>query len=189
MPPAASPSTALGIISCSRSALRSSKSLRCQQITPRHISSPAFRPFSSTFHRLDQKRPLASSKPLLEYPDSATQPKSEPRPEVPSYEITFTCTPCSTRSTHKISKQGYHHGSVLVKCPECKNRHIISDHLKVFGDKSMTIEDMMKEKGELFTKGTISEDGDVELWDDGATTPRNPADACEIVAKTLGKPT
>ena len=49
----------------------------------------------------------------------------------PSYEITFTCKPCMRRSTHTISKQGYHRGSVLITCPECSNRHVISDHLKV----------------------------------------------------------
>jgi hypothetical protein len=45
--------------------------------------------------------------------------------------MTFTCKPCNTRSSHRISKQGYHFGSVLITCPECKNRHIISDHLGV----------------------------------------------------------
>src|SRR5438045_8265797 len=46
-----------------------------------------------------------------------------------AYDITFTCKPCSTRATHRISKQAYHYGSVLITCPECRNRHIISDHL------------------------------------------------------------
>lgn len=49
----------------------------------------------------------------------------------PAYEMTFTCKPCSTRSTHRVSKQGYHKGSVLISCPGCKNRHVISDHLNV----------------------------------------------------------
>ena len=49
----------------------------------------------------------------------------------PAYEITFTCRPCQERSAHRISKQGYHHGSVLITCPGCKSRHIISDHLNV----------------------------------------------------------
>ena len=49
----------------------------------------------------------------------------------PAYELTFTCKPCKHRSTHKISKQGYHKGTVLITCPECSNRHLISDHLKV----------------------------------------------------------
>jgi len=36
----------------------------------------------------------------------------------------------------------------------------------------MTIEDLMRDKGELMKKGTLGEDGDVEFWDDGSTTPR-----------------
>ncbi|KAH6660644.1 DNL zinc finger-domain-containing protein, partial [Truncatella angustata] len=61
----------------------------------------------------------------------------------------FTCVPCGTRSSHTISKQGYHKGSVLITCSSCRNRHIISDHLNIFGDRKLTIEDLMKEKGQL----------------------------------------
>lgn len=49
----------------------------------------------------------------------------------PSYELTFTCLPCGERSTHTITKQGYYYGSVLIACPNCRNRHVISDHLNV----------------------------------------------------------
>ena len=58
--------------------------------------------------------------------------KSSSEPEgSPSYQLVFTCKPCGCPSVHKISKQGYHRGTVLVTCPECKNRHVISDHLRV----------------------------------------------------------
>ena len=56
--------------------------------------------------------------------------------ETPSYDLTFTCSPCDKRSTHRITKQGYHKGTVLITCPECKNKHLISDHLKVSLNKS-----------------------------------------------------
>ena len=46
------------------------------------------------------------------------------------------------------------------------------ERYQVFGDKSITVEDLMKEKGELFKKGTLSEDGDIEFWQDGTTTKR-----------------
>lgn len=36
----------------------------------------------------------------------------------------------------------------------------------------MTIEDIIREKGELVKKGTLSEDGDFELWADGTVTDR-----------------
>lgn len=61
------------------------------------------------------------------YPDNTQRAPEKP----PAYELTFTCKPCKHRSTHTISKQAYHKGSVLITCPECSNRHIISDHLKV----------------------------------------------------------
>ncbi|EON63773.1 hypothetical protein W97_03001 [Coniosporium apollinis CBS 100218] len=88
--------------------------------------------------------------------------------------MTFTCARCKTRSTHRVSKQGYYHGTVLITCPGCKNRHLISDHLKIFSDKRVTLEDIMKEKGNLVKRGTLGEgeEGDVEFWDDGTRMER-----------------
>ncbi|CAK7204788.1 hypothetical protein SEUCBS139899_007548 [Sporothrix eucalyptigena] len=106
----------------------------------------------------------------------------------PHYELTFTCKPCGTRSSHNVTKQGYHQGSVLITCPECRNRHIISDHLGIFGSvtgsgstKGRTIEDIMREKGQLVKKGTLGEDGDIEFWEDGTTTDRSTRLAMEDV--------
>lgn len=114
----------------------------------------------------------SSSSTSTDWAPISTEPSPPPEesppetpPAKPSYDITFTCTPCSTRSTHRISKQGYHYGSVLIKCPECKNRHVISDHLKMFGGKdNVTIEDLMREKGELVKMGSLAEDGAWEIW-------------------------
>ncbi|USP79973.1 uncharacterized protein yc1106_07247 [Curvularia clavata] len=111
-------------------------------------------------------------------PTSTTAPESRlDRDQVPSYELTFTCNVCKTRSSHRLSKQGYHHGTVLIQCPDCKNRHLISDHLKVpysiFSDKAVTIEDLMRKKGSLVKKGSLSAEGDVEFWEDGTSTPRS----------------
>ena len=73
-----------------------------------------------------------SNSPPPSVPEVA-QPSEEPLEPLkrPSYQLTFTCKPCQTRSSHEISKQGYHYGTVLITCPNCKNRHVISDHLKV----------------------------------------------------------
>ncbi|KAL7787512.1 DNL zinc finger domain-containing protein [Trichoderma ceciliae] len=92
------------------------------------------------------------------------------------YQLSFTCVPCGHRSHHNVSKQGYHHGSTLITCPSCRNRHVISDHLNIFGDRKITVEDLMREKGQLVKRGSLGEDGDVEFWPDEAI-PEGAADA------------
>jgi protein import protein ZIM17 len=90
------------------------------------------------------------------------------------YQLSFTCVPCGHRSHHNVSKQGYHTGSTLITCPECRNRHIISDHLGIFVDldpkkgRGITVEDIVREKGQLVKKGTLGEDGNIEFWPDDA---------------------
>ncbi|KAF1979793.1 zf-DNL-domain-containing protein [Bimuria novae-zelandiae CBS 107.79] len=108
-------------------------------------------------------------------PGTTTQapPSRLDRDQVPAYELTFTCKACSTRSSHRVSQQGYHHGTVLISCPGCKNRHLISDHMKIFSDKAVTLEDIMREKGDLVKRGALGAEGDVEFWDDGSSSPRS----------------
>ncbi|MCJ1468846.1 hypothetical protein MMC07_007476, partial [Pseudocyphellaria aurata] len=68
----------------------------------------------------DSRQPK-SPHPNFEFRDPKRQP---------AYKLIFTCKPCGLRSYHHISKQAYHNGTVLITCPDCKNRHVISDHLK-----------------------------------------------------------
>lgn len=128
---------------------------------------------NTTSPRLDTDAPRQT-------PQSGNNPRDIR--QQPHYELTFTCRPCSTRSRHRVSKHGYHHGTVLIACPQCKNRHVISDHLRIFSDKAVTVEDILRQKGELVKKGTLvaadgaGEDGsgDLEFWDDGTSTERQP---------------
>ncbi|KAG9996437.1 zf-DNL-domain-containing protein, partial [Aureobasidium melanogenum] len=145
----------------------------------RHLSSrpsPAFSPFLRTQSHLvpafqsQQRRCESTAKPLTDRPDHLPNP--EPREEVPSYEMTFTCKACTTRSSHRMSKQGYHHGTILITCPGCKNRHLIADHLKIFSDKRITLEDILAQKGQLLKKGALDSESDMEFWDDGTQTER-----------------
>lgn len=46
----------------------------------------------------------------------------------------------------------------------------MADHLGVFGDKNVTIEDLMREQGKNVRKGWLSGDGEVEVWEDGSET-------------------
>lgn len=87
-----------------------------------------FRQQNSIAHQ--QRCESSAARPLTDRPDHIPKPETA-REEQPSYEMTFTCRVCTDRSTHRITKQGYHHGTILITCPDCKNRHLISDHLKV----------------------------------------------------------
>lgn len=84
----------------------------------------------------------------------------------PSYHLTFTCKVCAERSSHVVSKQAYHNGTVLIQCPKCKNRHLVADHLNIFGDKRQTLEDILAQKGETVLKRDLdlSKIGDLE-WE------------------------
>lgn len=94
---------------------------------------------------------------------------ARPAADVPSYAMVFTCKKCENRSAHRISKQGYHHGTVIVTCPGCKNKHLMSDHLKIFSDDNITLEDILAKKGERLKKQrvTVTGGGDgLEFWDE-----------------------
>lgn len=118
-----------------------------------------------------------SSKPLTDQQATAqNDPQNEEqnrlrREQEPAYQLTFTCKPCSNRSSHRISKQGYHKGTVLIRCPSCHNRHLISDHLNIFFDKKTTLEDILQQDGRQLTRGYM--DGDMEFWDDGVAFKRD----------------
>jgi mitochondrial protein import protein ZIM17 len=124
----------------------------------------------------------------------ATTGEAPPQPQdvPPAYQLTFTCKPCSTRSSHRVTKQGYHHGTTLITCPNCKARHLISDHLKIFSDERITLEDILsktlpdgKPLTDLLKKGKlgmrqgamIANEGDegIEFWEDGSETTHQKA--------------
>lgn len=136
--------------------------------------SQQFYPSIATSIRAAHSIPRPQKRPVKLTPEAEAQtstsgaaPKSEgERPEVnPAYyQLSFTCVPCGHRSHHNVSKQGYHTGSVLITCPSCRNRHVISDHLNIFGERKVTVEDLMREKGRLVKRGSLGEDGDIEFW-------------------------
>ena len=118
------------------------------------------------------------SRPSQNPPSLTGSTPSRPPPREPSYEVTFTCNPCRVRSSHYITKHGYHRGTIVISCPSCKSRHIISDHLKIFMDKPTDLEGIMRQHGGLLKKGTLgTKDGkDVEFWEDGTETEREVRD-------------
>lgn len=142
---------------------RPSSFLRAPFIRPATVNLQPFR----AAHNIPRPPTQTYAKPNPEQAQTGETPKSEgERPEIKAshYQLSFTCIPCGHRSHHNVSKQGYHYGSTLITCPECRNRHVISDHLNIFGDRKVTIEDLMREKGRLVKRGSLGEDGDIEFW-------------------------
>ena len=80
----------------------------------------------------------------------------------PSLLAVFTCTHCDTRSQHRLSRQAYQHGVVLVRCPgeHCGKLHLMADHLGWFDKKGETIEDIMREKGMTVGRGVLDVAGE-----------------------------
>jgi protein import protein ZIM17 len=106
---------------------------RAPRTIPKWKQSPVrlFHCSAKRFHSPEQPLQTPPQHPQTRPKPHAPKPKPRVQAEQPAYDLTFTCKPCKTRSSHRVSKQGYHYGSVLITCPECKNRHIISDHLGV----------------------------------------------------------
>lgn len=150
----------------------SSHLLQRKQFSPSPIISRSQRTLPSLYrYNSTAPRPLTES-PSQTETDAEREKKNEERRQAEeAYRITFTCKPCGERSSHRMSKQGYHRGTVLIQCPSCKNRHVMSDHLGIFFDKGTTLEDLLNEKGQTLQHGRT--DGNLEFWDDGTVKSFN----------------
>ena len=66
--------------------------------------------------------------------------------------MAYTCKVCETRQTRTFSKNSYHKGTVIIRCEGCQNLHLISDHLNYFGDKEVTLDDLIEKENLLKVK-------------------------------------
>lgn len=99
---------------------------------------------------------FATSRVVLDKGDSndKTHHLGSFKVDKPMLMIAFTCKKCNHRSSHSMSKQAYTSGTVLITCPSCKSKHLIADHLKIFRDEHVNIEDILKAKGESVSSTT-----------------------------------
>jgi len=123
-------------------------------------------------HDHDHSPDAIQNKNLTHLDDGHIQPQQK-NPIPPNTDpkarmiIGFTCTVCNHRSHKTMSKHAYQHGVVIMQCDHCKNRHLIADHLGWFKTGGVTVEDLVKERGETVQKLTKSyqlvKDGEIAL--------------------------
>ncbi|KAG5952081.1 hypothetical protein E4U53_001682 [Claviceps sorghi] len=141
--------------------LRATKATNPLAIVARRAAHSIPRPPRKSPIRL---KPEAEARARASSSEKALSEGDRPPANPAYYQLSFTCVPCGHRSHHNVSKQGYHKGSTLITCPGCRNRHVISDHLNIFGERKITVEDLMRERGRLVKRGSLGEDGDIEFW-------------------------
>jgi len=69
----------------------------------------------------------------------------------PMKYIEFDCSVCQVRVEKTFSKHSYEKGVVIIKCPGCKNLHLIADNLGFTGYGQTNVEEMAKARGEPIT--------------------------------------
>lgn len=71
-----------------------------------------------------------------------------PRKVSPRHDLAmlFTCNVCETRSAKTMSRATYETGIVIVRCPSCRNLHLIADRLGWFGEPG-SVEDFLNQQG------------------------------------------
>ncbi|KAI0463128.1 Heat shock protein with a zinc finger motif [Komagataella kurtzmanii] len=115
---------------------------------PRILASQVLRQSSRTLLR-SSRSPLLRKASSQFFNGFARWNSSQPlKVDKPQLMIAFTCKKCDTRSSHTFSKQAYTNGTVLIQCPGCKNRHLIADHLKIFSDERVNIQDLLAAQNE-----------------------------------------
>ena len=80
-------------------------------------------------HLLHFQQPLSGISKIITRHNTTSTSASLPNSIDKELLLQFTCNICNNRSSHNISKQAYDHGTVVVQCPSCKSRHLISDNL------------------------------------------------------------
>ncbi|GAU99439.1 hypothetical protein RvY_10444 [Ramazzottius varieornatus] len=134
---------------CRRSAtsIISASLIAGERTTPRISAAYLLR--NETFHSSARTRGRLTT-------EAESLPKSAPLTQIQlKIALGFTCKPCGQRVNRLISRVAYTRGLVLVRCPGCKNVHLIADNIGWFKELApgvRNIEEILASKGESVRK-------------------------------------
>ena len=133
--------------------------------------------------------PLPSAPSIGAAPAAAAPSLPGVRAEEDAYALLFTCRVCETRTARRVSKSAYHTGTVLIRCPGCRNMHLIADHKGFFHDGAFDAAAVLAERGETVVRAGGGSGGDehvLELTEDDVAALRAPGGAVRLSTTAHG---
>ncbi|KAI3404769.1 DNLZ [Candida oxycetoniae] len=138
----------------SRSIRASSKSPLFFAYLPRLVSGLISRAnYTSLRDGVSLRSGLTSNLNAMRFQSNSSKPNDSEK-----LLIEFTCNVCNDRSKHSMSKQAYEHGTVLIECPSCHNRHLIADNLGFIRDDKFNLKDYLESEGQSFKSNVLEID-------------------------------
>jgi protein import protein ZIM17 len=128
--------------------------------------------------------PLPSAPSIGAAPAAAAPSLPGVRAEEDAYALLFTCRVCETRTARRVSKAAYHTGTVLIRCPGCRNMHLIADHKGFFHDDAFDVASVLAARGEAGARG--GDEHVLELREEDLAALRAPGGSVRLKSTSHG---
>ena len=128
--------------------------------------------------------PLPSAPSIGAAPAAAAPSLPGVRAEEDAYALLFTCRVCETRTARRVSKAAYHTGTVLIRCPGCRNMHLIADHKGFFHDDAFDAASVLAARGEAGARG--GDEHVLELREEDLAALRAPGGSVRLKSTSHG---
>lgn len=153
-----SPCRSISFLNCRKPFLKSipiSTSSSLNSPTRILLQSNSLSRSTSRLHSTHTDQDMAALEKLLE--DYTKKEHKEAR-----LFCAYSCKICSTRNHGLVSKVAYNGGTVIMRCKQCNNLHLMVDHLNWFGEGARSMQQILQAKGiQITTKDNLIE------WIDG----------------------
>ena len=73
---------------------------------------------------------------------------ADKQPTDPKLFLAFNCKVCNFRSQKLVSKLSFERGTVMIKCAQCNNLHLLADHLNWHGEGKQNLQQILSKERE-----------------------------------------